>query len=69
MGWLGTLILGLIGSVVGGFVGDLLTSGDQRFSPAGLIGSIIGAVIALLVWRAINRGRASSGSPGYRRAA
>jgi uncharacterized membrane protein YeaQ/YmgE (transglycosylase-associated protein family) len=52
MGWGGTLLLGLVGSVIGGFVGDLFTKGDQDFSPAGLIGSIIGAIVALLVWRA-----------------
>lgn len=55
MGFLGTLVLGLVGSVVGGFLGDLLVKGDGDFSTAGLIGSIIGAVIALLIWRAMNR--------------
>jgi uncharacterized membrane protein YeaQ/YmgE (transglycosylase-associated protein family) len=55
MGWLGTIVLGLVGSLIGGFLGDLFTSGDQDFSPAGLIGSIIGAVVALLVYRAVSR--------------
>ena len=49
----GTLLLGLVGSVVGGFLGDMLTAGDQDFSPAGIIGSIVGAVIALLIYRAM----------------
>jgi uncharacterized membrane protein YeaQ/YmgE (transglycosylase-associated protein family) len=57
MGVVGTLLLGLVGSLVGGFVGSLLTSGDEDFSPAGLIGSIIGAVIALLIWRAVSSRR------------
>jgi uncharacterized membrane protein YeaQ/YmgE (transglycosylase-associated protein family) len=57
MGLVGTLLLGLVGSLVGGFVGSLLTSGDEAFSPAGLIGSIIGAVIALLIWRAVSSRR------------
>jgi uncharacterized membrane protein YeaQ/YmgE (transglycosylase-associated protein family) len=57
MGLLGTLLLGLVGSLVGGFLGDLLAGGDDDFSPAGLIGSIIGAVIALLVYRAAVRRR------------
>jgi uncharacterized membrane protein YeaQ/YmgE (transglycosylase-associated protein family) len=57
MGLLGTLVLGLVGSLIGGFLGDLLVSGDDDFSPAGLIGSIIGAVIALLVYRAVVRRR------------
>ena len=55
MGWLGTIVLGLVGSLIGGFLGDLFTSGDRDFSPAGLIGSIIGAVVALLVYRAVSR--------------
>jgi uncharacterized membrane protein YeaQ/YmgE (transglycosylase-associated protein family) len=52
MGWLGTMALGLVGSLIGGFLGDLFASGNQDFNPAGLIGSIIGAIVALLVWRA-----------------
>jgi uncharacterized membrane protein YeaQ/YmgE (transglycosylase-associated protein family) len=52
MGLLGTLALGLVGSLVGGFLGWLIGGGDSAFSPAGLIGSIIGAVIALLIYRA-----------------
>ena len=69
MGWLGTLILGLIGSLVGGFIGNAFTRGDQAFSPAGLIGSIVGAIIALIVWRMINRGRGSGTGYYGRRAA
>jgi uncharacterized membrane protein YeaQ/YmgE (transglycosylase-associated protein family) len=57
MGMLGTLVLGLVGSFVGGFIGSLMTSNDADFSPSGLIGSILGAVIALLVYRAATRGR------------
>lgn len=55
MGLLGTLVLGLVGSLVGGFLGSLFVEGDGDFSAAGLIGSIIGAVIALLIWRAMSR--------------
>ena len=51
MGLLGTLALGLVGSLIGGFLGYLLDGGDTTFSPAGLIGSIVGAVIALLIYR------------------
>jgi uncharacterized membrane protein YeaQ/YmgE (transglycosylase-associated protein family) len=52
MGLLGTLALGLVGSLIGGFLGSLLEGGEATFSPAGLIGSIVGAVIALLIYRA-----------------
>jgi uncharacterized membrane protein YeaQ/YmgE (transglycosylase-associated protein family) len=52
LGFLGTLILGLAGSLIGGFLADLIDSGNDEFSPAGLLGSIVGAVIALLIYRA-----------------
>jgi uncharacterized membrane protein YeaQ/YmgE (transglycosylase-associated protein family) len=52
MGLGGTLLLGLVGSLIGGFLGDLLDKGKDDLSPAGLLGSIIGAIIALLVYRA-----------------
>ncbi|HET7869958.1 MAG TPA: GlsB/YeaQ/YmgE family stress response membrane protein [Actinomycetota bacterium] len=57
MGVLGTLLLGLVGSMIGGLIGNLFVSGDQDLTPAGLIGSIVGAVIALLVYRAATRRR------------
>ena len=50
--------LGLIGSFVGGFLGYLLFRKDSQdgfLQPAGIIGSIIGAVIVLLIWMAISR--------------
>jgi uncharacterized membrane protein YeaQ/YmgE (transglycosylase-associated protein family) len=53
MGVLGTMLLGLAGSVLGGLVADALISGDQNFSPAGLIGSILGAVVVLLIYRSV----------------
>ena len=52
MGVLGTLVLGLVGSLIGGFLGTLFESGNPSFSPAGLLGSIVGAIIALLIYRA-----------------
>ncbi len=53
LGWGGTLILGLIGSLVGGFLGNLISDGDFDVTTAGLFGSVIGAVIALLIYRAL----------------
>jgi uncharacterized membrane protein YeaQ/YmgE (transglycosylase-associated protein family) len=55
MGVGGTLLLGLVGSLVGGFLGDLLDKGKNDISPAGLLGSIIGAIIVLLIYRAVGR--------------
>lgn len=49
-----TILLGLVGSFVGGFLADALfrsDAEDRGFGPAGLFGSIVGAVIVLLVYR------------------
>jgi uncharacterized membrane protein YeaQ/YmgE (transglycosylase-associated protein family) len=53
MGWLGTMILGLVGSFVGGTLGALVFGGTLDLSASGLVGSIIGAIIVLLIWRAM----------------
>lgn len=53
MGWLGTMILGVIGSFVGGTLAALLFGGTLDVTPSGLIGSIVGAIIVLLIWRAM----------------
>jgi uncharacterized membrane protein YeaQ/YmgE (transglycosylase-associated protein family) len=48
-----TIVLGIVGSFIGGFLGYLLfhkDASDGFFQPSGLIGSIIGAVIALLIY-------------------
>jgi uncharacterized membrane protein YeaQ/YmgE (transglycosylase-associated protein family) len=59
MSILATIVLGIIGSFVGGFLGFLIFQHDPNdgfFQPAGIIGSIIGAIIVLLIWMSI-RGR------------
>jgi uncharacterized membrane protein YeaQ/YmgE (transglycosylase-associated protein family) len=48
-----TILLGVVGSFVGGFLGYLLfhkDGSDGFLQPAGLIGSVIGAVIVLVIW-------------------
>jgi uncharacterized membrane protein YeaQ/YmgE (transglycosylase-associated protein family) len=53
-----TIVLGIVGSFIGGLIGYLLfreDGEDGAFQASGLIGSVIGAIIALLVWRAIQR--------------
>jgi uncharacterized membrane protein YeaQ/YmgE (transglycosylase-associated protein family) len=53
MGWLGTMILGIIGSFVGGTLAALLFGGTLDVTPAGLIGSILGSIVVLVIWRAM----------------
>ena len=60
MGIGGTILLGVIGSFVGGFIGWALFGkdlGEGALQPSGLIGSVVGGVIALLVYRAMNERR------------
>jgi len=56
MGGLGTIVLGIIGSFIGGFLSQLLFAGNAAFPPptSGWIGSIIGALVALGIYRYSN---------------
>jgi uncharacterized membrane protein YeaQ/YmgE (transglycosylase-associated protein family) len=64
MSFVQTALLGIAGSFIGGFLGYVLFGedfNDGALQPAGFIGSIIGAIIALLIYRAVatgGRGRA-----------
>ena len=52
MGVFGTLLLGLAGSLLGGFVAVALTDRTMgEFSAAGFLGSILGAILALVIYR------------------
>jgi uncharacterized membrane protein YeaQ/YmgE (transglycosylase-associated protein family) len=51
--WGRNLIAGLVGSFVGGMAISLLAGDGLELRPSGIIGSLSGAVVVLLVWRAI----------------
>lgn len=53
MGWIGTIVLGIAGSLVGGFLANALFD-DQS---VGLVGSVIGAVILLVIYNAATHNR------------
>ncbi len=61
MSLVGTLVLGVTGSVVGGLLLGLLSGGfrDRGFGPAGLIGSVVGAVIVLFIYNRVTARRGS----------
>jgi uncharacterized membrane protein YeaQ/YmgE (transglycosylase-associated protein family) len=51
MGFWATVILGIVGSFIGGVIGSLIwKSADGKFHPAGFFMSLIGALIALYVY-------------------
>jgi uncharacterized membrane protein YeaQ/YmgE (transglycosylase-associated protein family) len=56
MSVLQTLVLGIVGSFIGGFLGYLfLKNGDGFVQPASWIGSIIGSIIALLIYLQVKK--------------
>jgi uncharacterized membrane protein YeaQ/YmgE (transglycosylase-associated protein family) len=55
MGILMTILLGIVGSLAGGFVGYLLMGGRDPFQPAGWIMSIVGAIVILALYVAVTR--------------
>ena len=62
MGVVRTILLGIVGSFIGGFLGYVLFDkdiGEGALQASGVIGSIIGAVVALLIHNAVTRPRTS----------
>jgi uncharacterized membrane protein YeaQ/YmgE (transglycosylase-associated protein family) len=61
MGWIATIVLGVVGSFVGGLLASLVfhdnTAGASDFHPTGIVGSVIGALIVLGIWHVASRRR------------
>jgi len=55
MGFIATTVVGVLGSVVGGFVGNVVKkpAAGSNFHPAGFFMSILGAFVVLIVWRLV----------------
>jgi uncharacterized membrane protein YeaQ/YmgE (transglycosylase-associated protein family) len=55
MGFLATTLVGILGSLIGGFLGGLISKPKEgsAFHPAGFFMSIVGAIVLLLVLRAV----------------
>jgi len=65
-----TILLGIVGSFVGGFLADVLFRNDAEdvgLGPAGLIGSIIGAIVVLLIYNVVTDRRRGGVVGGRRR--
>lgn len=50
-----TILLGIAGSFVGGFIGNLIwhPAGGGYFHPGGILLSLVGAILLLWLWRMI----------------
>ena len=55
MGLIATTILGIVGSVVGGFIGRLSKKPEPGapFHPAGFVMALVGAIVVLVLWRMV----------------
>ncbi len=52
MGFFATAILGILGSLLGGLLGRLISKPKEgaAFHPAGFLMSIVGAIVLLMIW-------------------
>jgi uncharacterized membrane protein YeaQ/YmgE (transglycosylase-associated protein family) len=58
MGWIMTIILGMVGSFAGGFLATVIFGGEANgLQPSGWIMSIIGAVIVLFIYSRVAASR------------
>ena len=58
----GTIMLGIVGSFVGGFLGYVLFDKDIEdgaLQTSGIVGAVIGTMIVLILYNARGRGRTS----------
>jgi uncharacterized membrane protein YeaQ/YmgE (transglycosylase-associated protein family) len=53
MGLIATTMLGIVGSLIGGFIGGAVIrpADGALFHPPGLVLSVVGALIALFLWQ------------------
>jgi uncharacterized membrane protein YeaQ/YmgE (transglycosylase-associated protein family) len=56
MGWIGSILLGLAGSLLGGFLAQLFShrSASRPLEPAGCLGSVLGAMLLIFLGRLLD---------------
>ena len=61
MGWLATMLLGIVGSIIGGLIAMDIWPNERTsggIPTSGLLLSILGAIVVLFIWRMI-KGRST----------
>lgn len=54
MGWIGSILLGLGGALLGGFIAQAFSrTRDRPLEPAGCLGSVLGAMLIIFLARAL----------------
>jgi uncharacterized membrane protein YeaQ/YmgE (transglycosylase-associated protein family) len=53
MGFLATTLLGIVGSIIGGLIGRLISKPPEgsKFHPAGFFMSLVGAILLVILYR------------------
>lgn len=59
-GWLGDILLGIVGAIIGGSIMTLIQTGTIQLTAAtlsipGVIVAIVGAMIAIFIWESVIR--------------
>lgn len=55
-GWIVTILLGIAGAFIGGWLGSLVGLGSvDGFNIGTLVTAVVGAIVLLLVWGAISK--------------
>lgn len=59
-GWLATMILGIVGALLGGFLGGLIfnVSYEKIWSFEGLVFSVVGALLVLVIYGFLQKRKA-----------
>ena len=61
--WIERIVVGVVGAVIGGTLANLLTTGSlditsaAGFNIVSIVISVIGALIALFIWKKVVRGK------------
>ena len=58
--WTLAFVTGIVGSFVGGLLFSLIAGDGLAIEMSGLIGSIIGAIVVLAIYRAVRGGRSTA---------
>jgi uncharacterized membrane protein YeaQ/YmgE (transglycosylase-associated protein family) len=54
LGWIATILLGIGGGIVGGFVAGLADGKTGNIRPVGMIGSILGGMLLIFIVRSLS---------------
>ena len=65
VGCLSTVVIGVVGSFIGGGINWILGLGNHPFHPSGFLMSIVGGVVCCAAWRWYNLKTASDGPKSF----